>query len=96
MNPPPLTLEQRRKLSAQRSEIKCRHMARIGAMKCDCTNVAVKMTSTGPVCKRCSDIEHRNSYGFAKEYSGHKQGGYLDAFCVSGGSAMKRAHKPEY
>jgi len=91
-----LTQQQRIKESARRSELKCRHMARIGAMKCDCANVAFKMSSTGPVCKRCADLEHRNANGFAKEYSGHNQGGYLDAFCVSGGRAMKTAYHSEY
>lgn len=91
-----LTPQQRIKESARRSELKCRHMARIGMMKCDCGNVAFKMSSTGPVCKRCSDIEHQNANGFAKDHAGHDRGGYSDEFVSFSGRTKKAAHRSEY
>ena len=91
-----LTKKQRIKESARRSELKCRHIARIGMMKCDCGNVAFKMSSTGPVCKRCSDLEHRNANGFAKDHAGVGKVGYLDGFVAHTTPAKKRAYKSIY
>ena len=87
-----LTLAERRKRSAQRAESKAHHMASIGMMKCDCANVAVKMSSTGPVCKRCADIEHRKSNCFAKELSGSDQGVRQSEYVCFGGSGKKTTH----
>jgi hypothetical protein len=86
-----LTVAERRNRSAQRAESKARHMASIGMMKCDCTNVAVKMTSTGPACQRCLDLESHASNWIRKEASGVLRCG-PDEFTCFGERTKKAAH----
>jgi hypothetical protein len=86
-----LNLAERRKQSLQRAESKARHMASIGMMKCDCANVAVKMTSTGPACQRCLDLESTASNWIRKESSGNLRC-RPDEFTHFGGGTKKAAH----
>lgn len=96
MSTPTLTPAERIKRSAQRADCKRRQMASIGMMKCDCTNVAFKRSSGGPVCKRCADIEASLANTFGNPTSGKKTSRYQGEFVSFAGSAKKTARSSSY
>lgn len=71
----PSSLRERRRAAYVLSVAKRRKLALVGKLACLCSAPAHRLSSSGPVCLRCDNIEARLSRSYAKEFSGSNRRG---------------------
>ena len=67
--------QQRAAQNAIRAACRRRQKAAIGQLRCLCSNPAFLLSSSGPVCRRCAEIEGSVSHRYGRETAGSNRRG---------------------